>query len=419
MASDKTGDNIINIDPNALIDLLRRKDEAIENLTKQVENLTAEVAKLTAERFPLPEDDRMSDEEGFQIGSNEIDQGTKRKNNRENTKVDKKPRKDPFPPLRPKNNISLTNRYEVLTVEGEELHVPVSQDTQESTEELEEVPKRPKNTPKIQISATVDVKVLIEILNRNKIELRCPIRSGKNFHAVYTKGPDDYRRLVKVLKAANIEYCFWQLAEEKELKVVVKGVPKSVPIEEVEQSLKDQGFAFSKVNRMKNRNGDLPMVLVNAPKSDEGKKMYDIKNIGYVAVQAEAKRRQSDARQCYRCQRFGHVAYRCNFAEKCVKCAGNHASRDCQLKRTDKPKCANCEGAHIASSWDCRQHPKNIREKREEERQEAEKIKREKTIRATVQEGVSFAEKTNTSLKETIAKVLEEILPTILSKYGL
>ncbi|XP_049794675.1 uncharacterized protein LOC126204339 [Schistocerca nitens] len=41
---------------------------------------------------------------------------------------------------------------------------------------------------------------------------------------------------------------------------------------------------------------------------------------------------------------------------RCVRCAGNHASRECRMTPQDKPKCANCSGAHTASYQGCPAH---------------------------------------------------------------
>lgn len=62
----------------------------------------------------------------------------------------------------------------------------------------------------------------------------------------------------------------------------------------------------------------------------------------------------SQVTQCYNCQGYGHIAGSCN-ADKptCRHCAEAHESRTCSRKDA-QAKCANCKGAHAASSKNCR-----------------------------------------------------------------
>lgn len=55
--------------------------------------------------------------------------------------------------------------------------------------------------------------------------------------------------------------------------------------------------------------------------------------------------------QCYRCQRFGHLARGCRWPIRCKICSGPHSLNECTARR--QPKCANCAGSHIASHSLC------------------------------------------------------------------
>lgn len=93
--------------------------------------------------------------------------------------------------------------------------------------------------------------------------------------------------------------------------------------------------------------------------------------------------------QCYRCQGFGHLSTRCNYAYKCVKCAGDHGPANCRRDGKDSKsvalKCANCDGDHAATYRECKAraeyillitgNAKILDEKKEAELTEVEKPK--------------------------------------------
>lgn len=61
--------------------------------------------------------------------------------------------------------------------------------------------------------------------------------------------------------------------------------------------------------------------------------------------------------RCYKCQKFGHMANKCDREIHCLKCAGDHNIKDC---KTEKESCANCyfeasedDTEHRADSTSC------------------------------------------------------------------
>jgi hypothetical protein len=64
--------------------------------------------------------------------------------------------------------------------------------------------------------------------------------------------------------------------------------------------------------------------------------------------------------QCHRCQRWGHATANCHAQAKCVKCAGDHLTRDCQLGNKITPKCVNCDGDHTANNIKCPEYQKKL-----------------------------------------------------------
>ena len=59
------------------------------------------------------------------------------------------------------------------------------------------------------------------------------------------------------------------------------------------------------------------------------------------------------------CQLYGHTKSYCRRSPKCVKCAGDHLTAQCQRKtRSNDVKCALCLENHPANYKDCRIYQK-------------------------------------------------------------
>lgn len=58
--------------------------------------------------------------------------------------------------------------------------------------------------------------------------------------------------------------------------------------------------------------------------------------------------------QCTNCQQYGHTSKCCNRSSVCVKCAGDHHTKNCLIKtRITDVKCALCEKQHPANYKGC------------------------------------------------------------------
>ncbi|KAF2354910.1 Zinc finger CCHC-type [Trinorchestia longiramus] len=73
--------------------------------------------------------------------------------------------------------------------------------------------------------------------------------------------------------------------------------------------------------------------------------------------------------QCYKCQRFGHIAVFCRSAPRCVVCRGHHTSNECN--NTTGQNCCNCGGNHTANFGGC---PKMKQAKEVEKIRQVQKV---------------------------------------------
>lgn len=86
-------------------------------------------------------------------------------------------------------------------------------------------------------------------------------------------------------------------------------------------------------------------------------KVNEVKHVLFMKVKWERYLNKNTVTQCRRCQQFGHATGNCFGSSRCVKFVGTHFSGECPAAprgtKTEKSKCANCDGDHTASSRDC------------------------------------------------------------------
>lgn len=241
---------------------------------------------------------------------------------------------------------------------------------------------------------------------------------------VFTETPDDFRKLRDILKDSELSFHLFQLQDEKELKIVIRGIPQDITIEEVEEDLKRQGFVFSSVTRMRRGTKLYPMMMLNAPKSEDGRRCFDIKHVLQLRVNVEPKRKPTGGVQCFKCQRYGHVSYRCFGEVRCAFCLNNHPAGECTQPRGPglPAKCVNCQGDHPAFASSCKNHPTQIAAKRAENA-------RRKVTESILREGTSYAKATESAppsiegmspeivrlIQKTVEEAIKKLLPNILT----
>ncbi|GBN47371.1 hypothetical protein AVEN_245672-1 [Araneus ventricosus] len=103
---------------------------------------------------------------------------------------------------------------------------------------------------------------------------------------------------------------------------------------EITQSLEEKGFKIERITQMKNYREKtlLPLYLANIKKSGNFTNIYNIKDLCYYRVKIEPYRKRTKAIIFFNCSGFYHSARNCRMKPRCIKCSGEHATRDCNIK---------------------------------------------------------------------------------------
>ncbi|GFS38973.1 nucleic-acid-binding protein from transposon X-element [Trichonephila inaurata madagascariensis] len=154
------------------------------------------------------------------------------------------------------------------------------------------------------------------------------------------------------------------MAHNKQLKVVIRGLPTDFNQEELMSELHAFGFTPNHISLLRNRktNTNMPLFLVTLPKCPANQDIFNMKTIGFFRVVVEPLNKSSMPPQCYRCQEFFHHSRFCARAPKCLKCSGGHLTSECTKSAKAQAKCANCSGPHPANFSGCPKNPINTKQ---------------------------------------------------------
>ncbi|GBP50498.1 Nucleic-acid-binding protein from transposon X-element [Eumeta japonica] len=150
-------------------------------------------------------------------------------------------------------------------------------------------------------------------------------------------------------------------------RVVLRGVPREIPIDEVKEDLRSQNLPMQSVRRILNRSSEpLDLVLISgtAEANDRATKatFFQIRSVCFLSgIKAEQLRKRALPGQCHNCQSYGHSSRHCFNPACCVKCLGNHGTAQCTRNkdRDGLPACVLCkQKGHTANYLGCPRAPK-------------------------------------------------------------
>lgn len=245
--------------------------------------------------------------------------------------------------------IETKNRFSDLPGDGEE-----SNDTDNSSKTKDQ----PKPPPVIVYNVGIiqHIHALLNKITNNQYTIKT---TGYETIKIQVFEAEHFKDLIKELDSRNTQYHTFRPKSEKTFRFVLRGLHHATDIEDIKLSLSNQGHEVVNIHNIKHRTtkDPLPMFYVDIKSKENNKLVYNIDKIGNNIIKCEPPHTKRVVPQCTRCQAYGQTKTYCRKLYQCVKCTGQHQTKDCTCKtRDDKVKCVNCGGDHPANFRGCLVH---------------------------------------------------------------
>ena len=224
-------------------------------------------------------------------------------------------------------------------------------------------PPRPNATPREKIPPLViDDASVIPTFTTFLISLR---DEGINHTArfkgdrlyVYCNDVQSFRSCQKLLQRKQVSFHTFPLKDEYETKAVIRGLHHTADLELAKGELRNLGIQATLLIPLPRHSGqqryNCNTFLLKVKQTGNWSQVWELTTLLGVRIEVGPYTPRNAISQCYRCQRFGHSSVRCNQPTRCVKCAGQHAARECNKTKEEAPRCCNCEGDHPANWRGC------------------------------------------------------------------
>ena len=225
-----------------------------------------------------------------------------------------------------------------------------SEETQSKTQQI-----APRDPP-IYVAGVQNIHPLKELLLKiagDDSELK--VLQG-NQVKIQPKSSEKYSTIIKALAEKHIKFHTYQPKENTSFQVVLRGLHYSTNTQDIKTEIENLSHTVVNIFNIKQSrtNIPLPLFFIDLKQNPNNKEIYSIETLHYTKVTFEPPRPKRSIPQCTKCQRYGHTQAYCFHTSRCVKCAGNHHTKQCsRQEKTDAVKCVLCDGNHPANYKGC------------------------------------------------------------------
>lgn len=361
LLADELNDNtVINVLSSIAIDLKFYKTRCMVSNVAKNSNSVSKNASSVSNNAKGSKHKLDSDDEDVNAKANEFI--TVKSNKNKKLKDSKNVNKTPV--------IETSNIYaaleNVMDTDETEINTVVNNPQEINVNNVQSARKKRIDPFWVQKSKDYEWRNIVKIINE-QLKTELPLMDSGKFVKIYPQDAEQFRVVQSILISKEVKCFAISPQGTKPFKIIIKGIPSEIPIEEVKDELIRLGYDVVKVAQLRRYSdkSPLPIFQVHLAQNDYNKQIYSVKKFFNFIVVVEAYKFRG-VKQCYNCLHFNHSSELCTLDPKCLKCAGNHRTNTCSKNFDEKPKCANCNGEHPANFKGCPMHPLAIKARNKE-----------------------------------------------------
>ncbi|KAM0734036.1 Nucleic-acid-binding protein from transposon X-element [Formica fusca] len=259
-------------------------------------------------------------------------------------------------PKRIANKIETKNRFALLEDEEQEDDKMEAENTDNEGNNIQEIKQR-KPPPLVIHGCVQDHAAFVQLIKQS-VENNFYIKYHENNVEVFLSNYRDYEALSQTWKNKEVKFHTYTAKDEKRRTYVLKGLHELVKPEEIKENLKELGITVHNINLMKGTRKPMFMVSVTTIKLNVLKQKAQF--LCYTRVEWDNYINKRRIAQCHRCQEWGHATINCHADPVCLKCAGEHLTKDCKKPRSEPAKCINCDKDHPANATICEAYKRRL-----------------------------------------------------------
>ncbi|GFU38084.1 nucleic-acid-binding protein from transposon X-element [Trichonephila clavipes] len=160
---------------------------------------------------------------------------------------------------------------------------------------------RPRVPPIMFKHKKANYKLIVKNLNKDFPD--CDVKLAGKYLKIFCKSSDEHRIVTEYLKEISEEFYVIDPPDSRPLKIVIKGLPISTEIGEIQEDLTSQGFSAEKVGQLTRSKTKypLPIFMVELEKKPDSPDIFKMKKCCCLTVQVDAFNRRPGVSQCYNC----------------------------------------------------------------------------------------------------------------------
>lgn len=126
---------------------------------------------------------------------------------------------------------------------------------------------------------------------------------------VQTPNPTIYRELIHYLKPEKTEYHIYQLKEDKLLRVVIRNLHPSTPLDVIKEELDVRLFEVKQVTNVlhKVNKNCLPLFVLDLVPTLRSANNFQLFSLLHTKIKIKEPYKPKTISQCFNCQQYGHT----------------------------------------------------------------------------------------------------------------